>query len=174
MELWDAYDADFNKIEGVTLVRGEETSFSDDIFHLVCDILVRHIDGTYLLMQRDPQKSYGGMWEASACGSALQGETPTDAAQRELLEETGIVTTDLIEVGRIVDKSKHSVYVEFLCVTDWDKNKIQLQEGETVNYRWVSATELLSMGKNELVTHRIQQFIEELRQHQIIKNSLEL
>ena len=163
MELWDAYDADFKKIEGVTLVRGEEASFSDDIFHLVCDILVRHIDGTYLLMQRDPRKSYGGMWEASACGSALQGETPTDAAQRELLEETGIVATDLIEVGRVVDKSKHSVYVEFLCVTDWDKNKIQLQEGETVNYRWVSAGELLSMEKEELVTYRIQQFIEELK-----------
>ena len=163
MELWDAYDADFKKIEGVTLVRGEEASFSDDIFHLVCDILVRHIDGTYLLMQRDPRKSYGGMWEASACGSALQGETPTDAAQRELLEETGIVATDLIEVGRVVDKSKHSVYVEFLCVTDWDKNKIQLQEGEAVNYRWVSAGELLSMEKEELVTYRIQQFIEELK-----------
>lgn len=163
MELWDAYDADFIKIEGVTLVRGEESSFLDDIFHLVCDILVQHSDGTYLLMQRDLRKSYGGMWEASACGSALQGETPTDAARRELLEETGIVATDLIEVGRVVDKSKHSIYVEFLCVTDWDKDKIQLQEGETVAYRWVSAGELISMSKDELVTYRIQQFIEELK-----------
>lgn len=162
MELWDAYDAKFNKIEGVTLVRGEEASFSDDVFHLVCDILVRHTDGTYLLMQRDPRKHYGGMWEASAGGSALQGETPLDAARRELAEETGIAASDLIEVGRIADKSHHSVYAEFLCVTDWDKDKIQLQEGETVNYRWVSTDELLSMSKNELVTHRIQQFISKL------------
>jgi len=162
MELWDAYDADFNKIEGITLVRGEEASFSDDVFHLVCDILVRHTDGTYLLMQRDPRKHYGGMWEASAGGSALQGETPLNAARRELAEETGIVASELIEVGRITDKSKHSVYAEFLCVTDWDKDKIQLQEGETVNYRWVSTDELRSMSKNELVTHRIQQFISEL------------
>ena len=162
MELWDAYDANFNKIEGVTLVRGEEPSFPDDVFHLVCDILVRHTDGTYLLMQRDPRKHYGSMWEASAGGSALQGETPLDAARRELAEETGIVASDLIEVGRITDKSKHSVYAEFLCVTDWDKDKIQLQEGETVNYRWVSTDELRSMSKNELVTHRIQQFISEL------------
>ena len=162
MELWDAYDADFNKIEGVTLVRGAEPTFSDDVFHLVCDILVKHTDGTYLLMQRDPRKSYGGMWEASACGSALQGETPVDAARRELAEETGIVATDLIEVGRITDKSKHSVYAEFLCITDWDKDNIRLQEGETVDYRWVSTDELRSMSKDELVTHRIQQFISEL------------
>ena len=163
MELWDAYDADFNIIEGVTLVRGEESSFPDDIFHLVCDILVRHIDGTYLLMQRDPRKHYGGMWEASAGGSALRGETPLDAARRELAEETGIIASDLIEIGRIADKSHHSVYAEFLCVTDWDKDKIQLQEGETVNYRWVSVDALRSMSKDELVTYRIQQFIEEFK-----------
>lgn len=162
MELWDAYDADFNKIDGVTLVRGAEPTFSDDVFHLVCDILVKHTDGTYLLMQRDPRKSYGGMWEASACGSALQGETPVDAARRELAEETGIVATDLIEVGRITDKSKHSVYAEFLCITDWDKDNIRLQEGETVDYRWVSTDELLSMSRDELVTYRIQPFISEL------------
>lgn len=163
MELWDAYDANFNKLEGVTLVRGEEPSFPDDVFHLVCDILVRHIDGTYLLMQRDPRKHYGGMWEASAGGSALQGETPADAARRELLEETGIVATDLIEVGRVVDQSKHSIYAEFLCITDRDKDKIQFQEGETVDYRWVSKSELRSMGKEELVTHRIQPFVKELK-----------
>ena len=163
MELWDAYDADFNKIEGITLVRGEEPSFSDDVFHLVCDILVLHTDGTYLLMQRDPRKAYGGMWEASAGGSALQGETPVDAARRELAEETGIVATDLIEVGRISDASHHSVYAEFLCVTDWDKNNIRLQEGETVAYRWIRKSELISMPKDRLVTYRIQQFIEELK-----------
>ena len=163
MELWDAYDANFNKIEGVTLVRGEEPSFPDDVFHLVCDILVRHSDGTYLLMQRDPRKSYGGMWEASAGGSALRGETPLDAARRELAAETGIIASDLIEIGRIADKSHHSVYAEFLCVTDWDKNKIQFQEGETVSYRWVNTDELRSMRKDELVTYRIQRFIEELK-----------
>ncbi len=163
MELWDAYDADFNKIEGITLVRGEEPSFADDVFHLVCDILVRHTDGTYLLMQRDPRKHYGGMWEASAGGSALKGETPVDAARRELAEETGIIASDLIEVGRIADTSKHSIYAEFLCITDWGKDKITLQDGETVAYRWVSADELRSMNKDELVTYRIQQFIEEFK-----------
>ena len=54
MELWDAYDEKLNKIEGMTLVRGEEVP--DGVFHLVCEIIVRHTDGTYLLMQRDPQK----------------------------------------------------------------------------------------------------------------------
>jgi len=163
MELWDAYDANFNIIEGITLVRGEESTFSDDIYHLVCDIIVRHVDGTYLLMQRDLHKHFGGMWEATAGGSALQGETPLECAHRELEEETGIVVSELTEVGRIVDTSKHSAYVEYMCITDWDKDNIRLQEGETIAYKWVTRDELLAMKEDELVTERIQNFIEDLR-----------
>ena len=72
MELWDAYDRDFKKVQGVTLIRGEKVP--ENYFHLVCDIIVRHADGSYLVMQRDKRKHLGGMWEATAGGSALQGE----------------------------------------------------------------------------------------------------
>lgn len=48
MEYWDAYDRNINKIKNKTLVRGKP--IPDGIYHLVCDIAVRHIDGTYLLM----------------------------------------------------------------------------------------------------------------------------
>ena len=85
MEIWDAYDENFNIIEGVTLVRGEEETIPEGVYHLVVDILVKHKDGTYLLMQRDPNKSNGSMWEASGGGSALTGETAYTAALRELI-----------------------------------------------------------------------------------------
>lgn len=162
MELWDAYDSSLIKIENVTLVRGE--TIPKDMFHLVCDILVKHTDGTFLLMKRDPQKHFRGMWEATAGGSALVGETPLQCAVRELREETGILSTDLVEVGREVSNRTHSVYVEFLCITDWKKDKISLQKGETVDYKWVSRKELLAMNKDELVTERMQKYIDELKQ----------
>ena len=50
MEVWDAYDAQFNRVEGVTLIRGE--AIPAGLFHLVCDIIVKHTDGTYLLRSR--------------------------------------------------------------------------------------------------------------------------
>lgn len=160
MELWDAYDKNFNKIGGLTLVRDEPRPAG--AYHLVCDVIVRHTDGEYLLMQRDPRKHFGGMWEATAGGSALQGETPADCAARELREETGIVSDSLTEVGRIVSDSNCVHYVEFLCVTSCPKDSVVLQEGETVAFRWVTREELLSMEKSELVTKRMQTFIEEL------------
>ena len=127
MELWDAYDEQLRRLPGLTLQRGE--AIPEGLFHLVCDVLVRHADGSYLLMQRDPRKHYGGMWEATAGSSALRGETPLDCARRELFEEAGICADELIEVGRVVSPETRSIYVEHLCVTDCRKESVVLQEG---------------------------------------------
>lgn len=159
MELWDAYDENFRRVEGVSLVRGEPIPAG--AYHLVCEVLVRHTDGSYLLMQRDPRKHHGGLWEATAGGSALQGEQPLDCARRELREETGIRAEELQELGRVRSADTH--YVEFLCETDWPKDGVTLQEGETVAYRWVSRTEFRSLRGGELVTKRVQGFLPELR-----------
>ncbi len=159
MEVWDAYNKDSVKIEGMTLIRGEATP--EGFYHLVGDVIVKHTDGDYLLMQRDAGKHFGGMWEATAGGSALQGETPLACAKRELREETGIESEALTEVGRVV--SHDTIYVEFLCVTDWPKDKILLQKGETSAYKWVSKNTLISMKNDELVTERMQRFVDELK-----------
>ncbi|MDE7164967.1 MAG: NUDIX hydrolase [Clostridiales bacterium] len=161
MEIWDAYNSRMEKIENKKLIRGEK--IEDGLFHLVCEILVKHIDGTYLLMQRDLRKSFGGTWEATAGGSALAGENALQCAVRELREETGIVASELTEVGCIVDDKMRSIYVEYLCVTDWNKDSITLQEGETIAYKWVNRDQLLSMCDDELITYRVQKFIDELK-----------
>lgn len=159
MEIWDAYDRDLNRIADVSLIRGEPIPAG--LYHLVCDVIVRHTDGSYLLMQRDPRKSFGGMWEATAGGSALRGEAPLPCVIRELWEETGIRAARLAEVGRV--RGGDTIYVEYLCETNCEKDAVVLQPGETVAWRWVSREELLAMKKSELVTERMQSFIEELR-----------
>ena len=68
----DAYNKEYEKIEGMILIRGE--AIPDGFYHLASDVIVKHVDGTYLLMQRDIRKHFGGMWEAIAGGSALKGE----------------------------------------------------------------------------------------------------
>ena len=158
-EIWDAYDKKFNIIDGITLIRGE--SIPEDMYHLVCEIILKHYDGTYLLMKRDYHKHFGGMWELTAGGSALKGETPLECAKRELCEETGICTFDLQEVKRIIHDERHTHYVEFFCVTDCDKNSIRLQKGETVDFRWVDKDELLDMEPDILVSSRARKLVVE-------------
>lgn len=49
MEIWDAYLEDYT-LAGCDLIRGNE--IPNGLFHLVSEVIVRHKDGTYLLMQR--------------------------------------------------------------------------------------------------------------------------
>lgn len=159
-ELWDAYDNKFNRINDITLVRGE--SIPEGIYHLVCEIIVKHIDGTFLLMQRDYQKHHGGMWEVTAGGSALKGETPLLGAIRELKEETGLVAKDIKEMKRIVHDVHHSLYVVYLCITDCEKDAIVLQEGETIAYKWIDRKSLMEMSEDEMASERTLKLIKEL------------
>ena len=139
MELWDSYNSD-GTAAGTDLVRGEP--IPEGLYHLVCEILVTHIDGEILLMQRDFRKpNYGGMFESSAGGSALKGETPLQCAVRELREETGIRCDDLQLIG--TSRGEHSLYYNYLCITDTKKNSITLQEEETISYRWISEQEFI-------------------------------
>ena len=161
MEIWDAYNNNFEKIKDKILIRGE--TIPDGIYHLVSEVIVRHVDGDYLLMQRDINKKFGGMWEATAGGSALQNENAIECAIRELYEETGIKSINLTEIGRIVSEADNTLYVEFLCITDCKKNCIALREGETSDYKWITKQKLISMEKQELATKRIQKFVDELK-----------
>ena len=159
MELWDAYDRNFKKIEGITLIRGEESSIPKGIYHMVVFILVRHVDGQYLLMRRSPCKTYPLYWEATAGGSVLQGESAIEGALRELREETGIIADTLEEKERFVKDETHSAYYAFVCITSCDKESVILQEGETCDYKWADKEEILAMGDDELLAQTMRKYV---------------
>lgn len=147
MEIWDGYLMD-GTLANRDLVRGE--AIPKGLYHLVCEILVRHTDGDYLLMRRDPRKpNYGGYYEATAGGSALKGEDKLSCAKRELLEETGIGSDDLQEIGRYT--SHDTIYYNYLCITNWDKSAITLQEGETTSYKWISENDFIDFVNSEQI-----------------------
>ncbi len=139
MEIWDGYFRDGTPAN-VDLIRGEK--LPKGIYHLVCEVLVRHIDGDYLLMQRDSSKpNYGGCYEATAGGSALKGEDKVSCIKRELLEETGISADKFEELGLFILDDDNCIFYTFLCITDYSKISVVLQHGETMSYKWVNEKE---------------------------------
>ena len=147
MELWDAYTRNGVKTGGV-LVRGQR--MWPGIYHLVCEVLVRHIDGSYLCMIRSRQKpNYPLYPECTAGGSALLGEDPLTCIRRELREETGIDWTEFQEVARSVRERSGSLFHSFVCTVDWPKDQIRLQEGETEGYEWLSEERFIELVNSD-------------------------
>ncbi|MBQ8296467.1 MAG: NUDIX domain-containing protein [Ruminococcus sp.] len=155
MELWDGYNED-RTLAGVDIVRGSE--IPEGIYHAVVHIVVRHTDGSFLVTQRDFRKEgHPGEWEIGAGGSVLKGESIYDGAVRELFEETGIRAESLeqlYEDSKIRENGSGAHYTGYLCVTDIDKNAVTLQEGETIDYKWLSAGEII--GGEYVPSHAVE------------------
>ena len=153
MEFWDGYNTDGTPT-GITLIRGER--IPQGLYHLVCEVLVRHTDGDYLLMRRAATKpNYGGCWEATVGGSALKGEDKLTCVKRELLEETGISANDFTELGRFVFDDSQCIFYTFLCVTNCDKASVRLQDGETDAYKWVTELEFIAfVNSDEMIARQ--------------------
>ena len=139
-EVWDAYDAEGNKL-GFDLYRDEAEQIPKGIYHAVAEIITVTRQKEVLITQRDPMKHFGLKWEFSG-GSVLKGETPLLGAVRELEEETGIRTepekmTLLVRLAR-----GNSLYHIYANTVHDNSVPVVLQEGETVDYRFVPSDKL--------------------------------
>lgn len=149
MELWDGYRKD-GTLAGIDLVRGEPVP--EGLYHLVCEIIVEHQDGSILAMQRDPRKpNHPGAWETTAGGSALKGEDALSCAKRELYEETGIAVSELTLLGREVSDPAHSIFYMYRAELAGEKPEIILQPGETVDYRWIPPEEFPQFVDQDMI-----------------------
>ena len=151
MEIWDLYDERGNKT-GETWERAREREIPEGRYHIVCDVLIRHRDGQFLLTLRDPRKKmYPGCWEASAGGSALAGETAEAGARREMLEETGLEAVTMDWISTTWRPESRSVVYAFVAVVDAAKDAVRLQAGETSAYRWMEPADFFRLIRGEPV-----------------------
>ena len=54
-----------------------------------------------------------------------------------------------------------TVIIIYLCVSDFDKNSVVLQEGETIDYKWVDKETFEKIDENELAARRTLEAIRE-------------
>ena len=144
-ELWDIYDKDRN-FTGRTHRRGDPLQSGD--YHLTVHVWLQHLDGRFLITKRAPNKGYAGLWECTG-GSALAGDDSLSAAIREVAEETGLSV--LPENGRIILQYQGWDWFTdvWLFRQAFELDSVVLQPGETCDYRWATAAEILEMQERE-------------------------
>lgn len=137
MELWNAYLSDGTLTDKI-LVRDEP--IPEGLYHIFCEVLVRHVDGDFLIMKRDRTKPMNpSKWEATVGGCAQLNEDAPTCIRRELFEETGIQSNDIKEISREVHPDALCYY--YYCVVDVEKSSVTLQPGETEDYKWLNRRE---------------------------------
>ncbi len=147
-EVWDAYDADGNKL-GFDLYRDEAEKIPEGIYHIVAEIITVTKQKEVLITQRDPRKPFGTQWEFTG-GSVTKGESPLSGAVRELLEETGIRQfPENLTLLKIMTSGNGLYYIYANTVESHDVH-VELQEGETVAYRFVPQEELKAAVNSDI------------------------
>lgn len=164
MEVWDIYDINRNKIAGRTSVRGSE-DMADDEFHIVVFAVVCDSDGNLLCSMRDRNKMFGGTWEFCG-GSALVGESSRQAAQRELLEETGLDVRGckgkIVATNTKYHKGSNWFYDVWLFECDFEVDDLVPQKGEVERIEKHTFDEVKKFLEEENFTSITKEFIDKI------------
>ncbi len=148
MELWDIYDIDRVRT-GRVAQRGKPASeggLGEGEYHLVVHICVFNGRGQLLLQQRQKDKEgYPNLWDVSAAGSALAGETSAAAASRELREELGLVHDFTKERPFWTTHFERGFDDWYFIRMEADISDLRLQPEEVQDARWAELAEIERM-----------------------------
>ena len=140
-EIWELCDAD-GRPAGVLYDRSSGKEIPHGYHFLVSEVFVKAGE-LLLLTQRHPSKWAGLKWEASG-GGVLRGESVSERAVRELLEETGIRASEgeLIYLGR--DYTGAAIVESYLLRLS-EIPSLKLQPSEVVDYKYINESEIGGM-----------------------------
>lgn len=143
MEIWNIYDVHRNDT-GRKGIRGEGLEPGE--FHLIVHVCIFNPRGEMLIQQRQAfKKGWPNLWDVTVGGSALEGETSQEAAQRELSEELGIqVELQATRPHMTINfpKGFDDVYV---VEKDVALSALELQFAEVQDAKWASKETILQM-----------------------------
>lgn len=118
---------------------------------LISRVILKNSNGEYLLQKRaEDMFAWPGFWDSSAAGHVDEGETPEQAAYRELFEEIGIDDIQLSYVEALYhanetdeDGSTNRMYSHiYTGVFNAHINTLSLDPAEVSEVRWFSRAEI--------------------------------
>ena len=148
-ELWDLYTKDREKT-GKTHRRGDEMKEGE--YHLVIHVCIFNSKNQLLVQQRQPFKDgWPDMWDLTVGGSALQGESSYQAAERELFEEIGLKLDLSDRRPNFTINFANGFDDYYLLEQEVDLTTLHLQEEEVQAVCWVSKEEALQMKEQGIM-----------------------
>lgn len=144
-ELWDIYDRNRN-LTGRTMLRGSKFGKGD--LHLVVHVCIFNSKDEMLIQRRQPWKiGWPNMWDISVGGSAVSGETSTEAAERETYEELGYKVNLSNERPFFTVNFETGFDDYYLIEREINTKDLKLQYEEVQAVKWASCDEIMQLFK---------------------------
>jgi len=153
MEYWDVYNRDRVKT-GKKVKRGKRSygnnNLLDEEYHLVVHICIFNSSNQMLIQKRQSsKKTLPNLWDISAAGSALSGETSYEAAQREVYEELGYVI-DLSDKREHLSINFDRGFDDFYLINeDINLDILSLQKEEVQAVKWATQEDIIKLIDEE-------------------------
>lgn len=128
-----------------------ERAHAEGILHRSGMVFLSKSDGRVLLQHRSPKKkTFPACYDASCTFHVTFGESYDEAADRELLEETGI-TAALTYVGKFThhDTPEHQIVTVYKCRSD---EKVRVLETEATSGSFHTVEEVDRIVAGEKIT----------------------
>ncbi len=147
MELLNIYNKDRINT-GKTIIRGDP--FAEEEYHLVVHVCVFNSKDEMLIQQRQSFKEgWPDMWDVTAGGSAIAGESSQAAAERELFEEIGYKINLSHLRPHLTVNFKEGFDDYYLVEDEVDIDTLKLQFEEVQKVKWASKNKILAMIDND-------------------------
>lgn len=147
MELWDIYNK-YRKKTGKTHQKGIKTKEGE--YHLAVRVWIVNNKNKLLIQRRQfDSKTWPGMWECAAAGSAILGDNSEETAIKETMEEIGLdISEDTLEPIFSV-KFKNGFDDNYLVRREVNIQYLTLEDEEVVDVKWASMDEIREMVNKE-------------------------
>ena len=143
MELWDLYTRD-RIPTGEIHERGKP--LPPERYHMVVHVVIFNSKGEMLIQQRQPFKEgWPNLWDVTVGGSAVRGDDSRAAAQREVMEEIGLVIDLTGETPRLTIPFSCGFDDIYTLIRDVDLDALTLQESEVQAVKWATEAEIQQM-----------------------------
>lgn len=149
VELWDIYNNDREKT-GLLHRRGERMKKGE--LHLVIHVCIINSKNQLLIQQRQPfKKGWPNMWDLTVGGSALAGDSSTQAAEREVWEEIGLKLDLSGKRPNFTVNFTDGFDDYYIIRKDLNISDLKLQKEEVQKVCWVNKEEALKLQDEGLM-----------------------
>lgn len=157
MEKIDLYSKNKEKL-GKTFVRNKDKLLKDE-YYLLEQAWILNDQNKILLTRRNLNKSYGGMWEATA-GHVKSGETDLEGIRREVYEELGlnIKKNEFKFIKSFI--RKQAILDVWIVRKNINLEDLKLKDDEVIGAKFVSISEFKEMLNNNEIVENLTYFID--------------